>query len=79
MAQKAQRLQELANEKETLERDIFSCVAPHIEESYQKNDMKQVLDYINLMPEGSYMRMMSILRYDKHIKKAKENAGEDKA
>lgn len=61
------KLQSLAKEKEKLELETYSLVKEQIEEGYKNNDLKQVLDHINLLPDGSAVRLYSIMRYNKHI------------
>lgn len=62
-----QKLQSLAEEKEAIEKELFAAVIGPIQEAYKNDDLKLVLNFINIMPEGSYMRMMLILEYNKHI------------
>jgi hypothetical protein len=75
-----ERLQKLAEEKEVLEKELFAAVIGPVQEAYKNNDLKEVLSLINILPEGSYMRMMLILEYNKYItSKPDESKAEEKA
>lgn len=74
----SQQLKQLAEDKERVENELYGLVAEPIEEAYKANDMKKVLEHINLLPEGSTMRMFSILKYDQFCRANIQSAQEAK-
>lgn len=72
------KLQEIANEKEQIENEMYSLISDQIEQGYKDNDLKLVQQYINLLPPDSTMRLLSIYRFNKAVKQQEEQRDANK-